>query len=297
LIHFYKRKMEKSYSSMGLVDPEYVQDIICWLKKQEQCSMEFKRQSPQMDKRRHLVDWTSVVAEKLHLTSCTVHLAIKILDFFMDGHDIQDPQLYLVCLGSLLLASKMEEKDSNVPKCSEMNAFTKNRFPLSDFISLEIVILKYFNWNLCLPTACYFAEMWLPYAIHPTDSHNNGPLVSFRDAKAYFHQYVKYFLDLAMQDSTFIDTLPSVLAASLLAASRSAFGLTPNWTKRMEFVTGYRMDVLQPFTGILLGTFKRDTTEESEMSCEDEGYVSRTSSPVKEYDSLNCSEVMDSEMS
>ena len=27
------------------------------------------------------------------------------------------------------------------------------------------------------------------------------------------------------------------------------------------------MDVLQPFTGILLGTFKRDTTEESEMSC------------------------------
>jgi hypothetical protein len=39
--------------------------------------------------RRHLVDWTSIVAEKLKLTSTTLHLAIKILDYFMDGHDIQ----------------------------------------------------------------------------------------------------------------------------------------------------------------------------------------------------------------
>lgn len=288
--------MDESDSSIGLVEPVYIQDIVFWLKKREQSSMEFKRQSPQMDKRRHLVDWTSVVAEKLNLTSCTVHLAIKILDFFMDGHDIQDPQLYLVCLGALLLASKMEEKDSNVPKCSEMNAFTKNRFPLSDFISLEIVILKYFNWNLCLPTACYFAELWLPYAIQTSDSHNNGPLVSFREAKAYYHQYVKYFLDLAMQDATFIDTLPSVLAASILAASRSAFGLTPTWTKRMEFVTGYGMEVLQPFSSILLATFKKETKEETEMSCEDEGYVSQTSSPIKENESLSCSEVMDPEM-
>jgi hypothetical protein len=35
------------------------------------------------------VDWTSIVAEKLKLTSTTLHLAIKILDYFMDGHDIQ----------------------------------------------------------------------------------------------------------------------------------------------------------------------------------------------------------------
>ena len=39
--------------------------------------------------RRVLVDWTSKVAEKLQLTNCTVHLAVKIVDYFMDGHDIQ----------------------------------------------------------------------------------------------------------------------------------------------------------------------------------------------------------------
>jgi len=280
-------------------NPEYYHDIIAWQKTREQQSMEYKRQSPQISKRRHLVDWTSIVAEKLKLTSCTVHLAIKILDYFMDGHDIQDPQLYLVCLGSLLLASKVEEKESNVPKCSELNAFTKNQFPLSDFISLEIVILKYFNWNLCLPTACYFAEMWLPYAICETDSHNYGPIVSFREAKAYFHQYVKYFLDLAMQESVFISTPPSLLAASLLAAARAAFGLTPQWPKNLVGITGYEMKSLGPFTDILLSTFKRDASEDQEMSAcypedmeeTDDGYQSGTSSPVKgTEEGLHCSE-------
>ena len=71
------------------------------------------------------------VAGKLGLSSATLHLALRIVDLFMDGHDIQvgitqnwceftpqspcsscsqEPQLYLVCLGALLLASKMEER-------------------------------------------------------------------------------------------------------------------------------------------------------------------------------------------
>ena len=80
----------------------------------------------------------------------------------------------------------------------------------------RFVILTYFNWNLLIPTACHFTEMILPHSIHPTDSHNGGPIVSFREAKAYFHQYVKYFLDIAIQESAFVDILPSKLAAALI---------------------------------------------------------------------------------
>jgi len=263
---------------------EYHQDILTWLKKRELEAMEFKKQSPQIHQRRHLVDWTSVVGERLKLTRCTVHLAVKLLDYFMDGHDIQDPQLYLVCLGSILLAAKVQEKDSNVPKCSQLNAFVKHQFPLSDFVSLEIVILKYFNWNLCIPTASYFVEMWIPHSISPTDSHNNGPIVSFREAKAYFLEYVKYFLDLVMQETVFVDKLPSMLAAALLAASRIAFGLSPGWPITLEDVSGYRLKMLEKYTTILLSTFKRDAKE-----MEDEGYESKTSSPVKDNKSLDWS--------
>ncbi|XP_023341055.1 cyclin-J [Eurytemora carolleeae] len=280
--------------SIQLNHPEYIEDIIAWLKKRELLTPEFKRQSPQLSRRRVLVDWTSKVAEKLQLTNCTVHLAVKIVDYFMDGHDIQNPQLFLVCLGSLLLAAKFEEKDTNVPKCSELNAFTKNRFPLSDFISLEIVILKYFKWNLCLPTACYFTEMWTSYACLPTDHHNNGPIVSFREAKAYFYQYVKYFLDLAMQEEVFIDARPSLLASSLLLSARIAFGLTPKWPKSLEEITGYSKIAAEPYTEILIKTFMKDSVEETDVSMEDDGYQSLNTSPVgKVTEFLECSEVME----
>jgi len=279
-------------------DSDYIQVIVSWLKKREAQSMEYKGQSPQIQRRRHLVDWTSIVGEKLHLTNSTVHLAVKILDYFMDGHDIQDPQLYLVCLVSLLLAAKMEEKEKNVPKCSVLNSFTEHKLPLNNFVSLEVVILKYFNWNLCLPTACSFTELWVPYSVHPTDLHNNGPLISFREAQAYFQQYVKHFLQLVMQESAFVDTLPSLLGASLLAAARISFGLTPTWSKRVELITGYALETLQPFVEVLLSSFSKDVCEETDISMDDEGYLS-SYSPLKgtnvprgdqETDPLNCSE-------
>eukprot|EP00088_Acartia_fossae_P034896 TRINITY_DN3586_c0_g1_i10.p1 TRINITY_DN3586_c0_g1~~TRINITY_DN3586_c0_g1_i10.p1 ORF type:complete len:290 (+),score=61.90 TRINITY_DN3586_c0_g1_i10:40-909(+) len=254
---------------------EYSQDIVAWLKRRELELPEYKRMSPQLSQRRKLIDWSTMVAEKLELSNCTVHLAVKILDLFMDGHDIQDPQLYLVCLVSILLASKIEEKDDRIPKCSKLNSFVKSEFPLSDFKALEYLMLKYFKWKLGLPTACHFAEIWLAHAISPTDSHNNGPLVSFREARAYFHQYVKYFLDLSMQDDVFIDVPPSKLAAALLAASRVSFGLTPTWSSNLAYLTGFRFAELQDQIELLLRTFKMDDMEEKE----DEGYISLMGSP------------------
>jgi hypothetical protein len=267
-----------------------LQDIVLWLKKREQFLPEFKRQSPQIKKRRKLIDWTTMVAEKLELSTCTVHLSIKLLDYFMDGHDIQNPQLYLVCLVSILLASKMEEKDDKIPKCSKLNAFVKYQFPKPDFLSLEFVMLKYFNWSLGMPTACNFAEMWLPFAIQPTDSHNNGPIVSFREARAYFHQYVKYFLDLSLADPQFIDVPPSQLGAALLAAARIGFGLTPFWSHEMSSRTGFLLNALRSCTDILLQTFRLDGAGERER--EDEGYHSLIGSPDKTTDSP-CPELME----
>ena len=50
--------------------------------------------------RRKLIDCTTQVAEKLELSTCTVHLAVKLLDYFMDGHDIQVCHVYVHLYGS-----------------------------------------------------------------------------------------------------------------------------------------------------------------------------------------------------
>jgi len=253
---------------------EYIMDIITWLKQKErQVILQCRRQSPQMEKRLQLIDWSCEVADKLGLCSSTLHLATKLVDLFMDGHDIQDPQLYLVCLGALLLAAKIEEKDGSVPRFSQLNIFVKNYFPLSDFFSLELVMLNYFNWNIVFPTPCYFINLLFPHSILHTDYHNSGPILSFPKAQAYFQEYVQFFLRVSLTDNVFMDILPSLLAASIMAASRRAFGLSPTWPEGLEFLTGYSEEQLGHITTLLLFHHRLSPGT-------DEGYSSFNASPT-----------------
>eukprot|EP00092_Neocalanus_flemingeri_P084064 GFUD01105574.1.p1 GENE.GFUD01105574.1~~GFUD01105574.1.p1 ORF type:complete len:287 (-),score=69.67 GFUD01105574.1:289-1149(-) len=263
-----------SYYDAPTLGSEYTMDILYWLKQKERHGLHHcRKQSPQLEKRGQLVEWTCDVADKLGLCTSTLHLAVKLVDLFMDGHDIQDPQLYLVCLGSLLLAAKMEEKDGNVPRCSQLNIFVKNFFPLSDFFSLELVMLNYFHWNICLPTPCYFTSLLIPHSILPTDHHNSGPILSFSKAQAYFQEYVQYFLKVSMTDVSFLDTLPSLLAASVIAAARRAFGLSPQWPDNLELLSGYREEQVGHLTTMLMFHHRLSVNS-------DEGYNSFSASPT-----------------
>ena len=68
---------------------DYVEDILAWMKDKESSMVQLELLSPQLDRRRKLVDWTCSMAVKLKLTTLTVHLAVKLLDYFMAGHDIE----------------------------------------------------------------------------------------------------------------------------------------------------------------------------------------------------------------
>ena len=134
-------------------------------------------------------------------------------------------------------------------------------------------MLNYFNWNICLPTSCYFTFLLLPHSIQPTDHHNSGPILSFLKAQAYFQEYVEYFLKISLTDISFIDTLPSILAASIIAAARRAFGLSPHWPDNLELLTGYREDQLGHLTTLLLFHHRLSVST-------DEGYNSFSASPT-----------------
>merc|ERR1719318_2103698 len=95
------------------------------------------------------------MAVQLKLKTQTVHLAVKLLD--------------LVCLGCLQLAAKIHEKESNIPRGSQLISLLPEPLSLSAFLSLEFVMLSFFQWSICLPTSCYLTELLLPYCLHPSD--------------------------------------------------------------------------------------------------------------------------------
>ena len=187
----------------------------------------------------------------------------------------QNPQLYLVALGGLLLAAKMEE-DGNVPKCHKLNGYVNNYFTLTDFYSIELVMLNYLHWNVSVPTSYYCAYLLLPWALLDTDKLVSGPILSYSKAHAYFEEYVQYFLRLSLQDYNLVDVLPSRLGVSIIAASRKAFGLLEAWPSRLERMSGYSIEELDQLVMVLLMHLQELSTPQPK----DEGYSSCTSSPV-----------------
>ena len=71
------------------IGSEYTMDIVSWLLAKENRCLKHKGNSPQIDKRSQLIEWLVGVSGKLGLSSSTMHLAVKLLIMFMDGHDIQ----------------------------------------------------------------------------------------------------------------------------------------------------------------------------------------------------------------
>jgi len=272
IMSYLDRNSQINYILLG---NEYTEDILTNIRERERSPvLRIRRTSPQLGKRSQLVNWSRDISNKLQLHQNTFHLAIKLIDVFMDGHNIENPQLYLVALGGLLLAAKMEE-DGNVPKCHKLNGYVNNYFTLTDFYSIEMVMLNYLHWNVSVPTSYYCAHLLLPWALLDTDKLVSGPILSYSKAHAYFEEYVQYFLRLSLQDFNLVDVLPSMLGVSIIAASRKAFGLMEAWPSRLERMSGYSIEELDQLVMVLLMHLQELSTPGK-----DEGYSSCTSSPV-----------------
>jgi len=268
----------------GEVDGVYVKDILVWMMEKEATIVPLKLLSPQLHRRRSLVEWSCSIAEKLKLTTQTVHLAINLLDHFMAGHDIEEPQLYLACLSSLQLAAKIHEKETNVPRGSFLAKLLPHPLPPLAFSSLEFVMLNYFQWDICLPTTPYVTELLLPHLILASDEQYGVSILNFRRVTEELQMVVKEMLDIGLQEESMILVAPTIMACSILQASRIVCCLSPCWPGEMETLTGYNTDQLEALAESLVSLHK--VLDEDEVGVADEGYHSNLSvgySPEKSF--------------
>ena len=66
----------------------------------------FSGSSPQLMSRRCLVDWLAVICDRYRVCRTARHLAVALLDYFMDRFVIVEEKLKLVGLGCLLVAGE-----------------------------------------------------------------------------------------------------------------------------------------------------------------------------------------------
>ena len=74
------------------------------LKRKETALGKIELKSPQLAHRPEIVDFLSAVCRNLDISTGTRHTAVRLMDYFMDGHNVMYYRLRLVALTCLLIA-------------------------------------------------------------------------------------------------------------------------------------------------------------------------------------------------
>ncbi|XP_058506345.1 cyclin-J-like protein [Solea solea] len=226
----------------------------------------YRAHSPQIGMRRYFADLLAILSNRYQLCPTARHLAVYLLDLFMDHYDVAVKQLYVIALSCLLLASKFEEKEDRVPKLEQLNSLgfmCSLNLVLNkrDLIKMELLLLETFGWNLCMPTPAHFIDYYLHASVQEGDLYNGWPLSSLSKTKAFMDKYTHYFLEVSLQDHAFLSFRPSQVAAACVAASRICLQISPSWTTALHLLTGYTWDHLTQCIELMLLAHDSDVKE------------------------------------
>ncbi|XP_062319883.1 cyclin-J [Osmerus eperlanus] len=236
----------------------------------------YKCQSPQLNLRRYFADLIAIVSNRFRLCPAARHLAVYLLDLFMDRYDITVQQLHMVALSCLLLACKFEEREDRVPKLETLNSLgcmSSMNLVLTKqgLLHMELLLLETFQWNLYLPTAAHFIEYYLSIAVYEGDLHDGWPIGCLEKTVLYMAKYADYFLEVSLQDHAFLCFAPSLVAAGCAAASRIILRLSPTWPQRLLRLTAYTWESLVPCVEKLLIAHDSDMKEATKQKCPQAG--------------------------
>lgn len=94
----------------------------------------------------HVVDFISDICKYLPISDTTRHLAILLMDHFMEKHSIMDFRLKLVALTCLLVAAKMEDRDDHLPTIKHLKNLAKlnnmDEYSRESFQKMELYLMK-----------------------------------------------------------------------------------------------------------------------------------------------------------
>ncbi|CAD7003110.1 cyclin-J [Ceratitis capitata] len=247
---------------------DYSDDIYQTLRETELCRIVLGFHSEQSVFRPSMLRLLKVAAEMHRLSRTTLHLALYLLDGFMDNYTIRTEKLNLAALTCLIIAAKIEEADINAPKFVDLNKLVGDFYTLDDFRKAEMKVLMLFHFDLIRPTVATFAEYFANNVITLHDfqmylqnwhAYSYGyrcgqttDIVSpfyrtYDEMATALSKLLFELVDESLSYVKFANARPSVVAASCIAAVRHLSFVRPTWTPYLEKITEYSSEVVTPY--------------------------------------------------
>jgi Cyclin, N-terminal domain/Cyclin, C-terminal domain len=192
-----------------------------------------------------LVNWMVDLQASFQFSDATLHLAVSLLDRFLDVTPVILGQLQLVGATCFWIASKYEERylPIHVLVCACDGLYTRQ-----EFVFIETKILSTLGYRLSLPTANTFLDIFLVVA--KLDNRT----------RTMAHTVLKD----ALSSYTLLQYRPSELAA---AAFLVAFRSTGKYTiaESLESCTGYEESAIWPVASAIMGEKEQRSSQEVEI--------------------------------
>ncbi|XP_055416068.1 cyclin-J isoform X5 [Bubalus kerabau] len=128
----------------------------------------YKGQSPQLSLRRYFADLIAIVSNRFTLCPSARHLAVYLLDLFMDRYDISIQQLHLVALSCLLLAIHETDLHDGWPMiCLEKTKLYMAKYA-DYFLEVSLQDYAFLNYAPSLVAAACVASSRIILRLSPT---------------------------------------------------------------------------------------------------------------------------------
>lgn len=178
------------------------------------------------------------ISKKLNQSKETIEQSIDIMDRLALSQKEKfstKEQLDLLLCGSILLGSKNDEMDDNIPICKRIQSQFNLRHTDRDapdwnaFVEFERETLYFFNWNLKIPISLNFVQHFLAAGVVFEEEYSE--ICAMVEEKA-----MELVLNLG-SNFRLRKHLPSQIGAATIFLSRKLNGVIPTWSKELEFLT------------------------------------------------------------
>ncbi|XP_046993551.1 G1/S-specific cyclin-D2-like [Schistocerca americana] len=179
-----------------------------------------------------VADWMLEVCVEQTQQEEVFLLATNYLDRFLSVCSVPKTCLQLLGTACLLLASKLRQSQNTLLSADMLVQYTDNSITHDQLLDFEWLVLTKLKWELSAVTAHDF----LPHLLERL------PLVAcdLHAVRRHAHTYIA----LCARDYKFCRYLPSMIAASSIAAALNGLG----WTTKSGFSLSQLLDSLQAIT-------------------------------------------------
>ncbi|KAL3671830.1 hypothetical protein V7S43_002499 [Phytophthora oleae] len=170
-----------------------------------------------------LVDWLVDVHYKYGLLPQTLHIAVLLIDHFLEkGVSVDRQRLQLVGISAMFIASKYEE--IYPPEAKDFVKITDNAYTREQVFEMEAKMLAAIGYRVTFPTAFQFMKRFVKAS---------------RTCDDRVEHFAHYIIDRTLQEYKLMKYRPSMIAASAVHIARTQMGDSPAWSPTLEHHSSY----------------------------------------------------------